>query len=190
MLPVLILYATREGQTRRIAEHLAASIRACDWNTDALDVRALPAGFELRNYSAAVLAASVHMGRHEREMIAFVREHRATLEGMPTAFLSVSLSEAGVEMETNSAEVRLHATRDVSRLIDEFFEQTGWHPSRVKPVAGALAYTKYNALVRLVMKHIAKKEGGSTDTAHDHEYTDWLALDRFVVEFLSAVKKD
>ena len=190
MLPVLILYATREGQTRRIAEHLAAAIRAADWGADALDVRELPGDFDLGKYSAAVLAASIHLGKHEREMIAFVRERRSALEAMPAAFLSISLSEAGAEMETNAHDVRLQAARDVQRLIDEFFEQTGWHPARVKPVAGALAYTKYNALVRLVMKHIAKKEGGSTDTHHDHEYTDWVALDQFVVEFLSAVKNN
>ena len=34
-----------------------------DWNAEALDVRALPTGFALRNYSSAVLAASVfHFG--------------------------------------------------------------------------------------------------------------------------------
>lgn len=190
MLPVLIVYATRQGHTRRIAEHLAAEIRACDWQVDAVDARTLSPDFDLGHYSAAILAASAHLGKHEREMVAFVREHRAALEGMPSAFLSISLSEAGAELETNPPELRSREAHDVQRLIDEFFEETGWHPSRVKPVAGALVYTKYNVLLRLVMKHIARKSGGSTDTSHDHEYTDWLALDRFVVEFLATVKTD
>lgn len=190
MLPVLIVYATREGQTRRIAEHLAAEIRACDWKVDALDARTLPPSFDLGQYSAAVLAGSVHLGKHEREMIAFVREHRAALEKIPAAFLSVSLVEAEAEIGTNSPESRARAARDAQRLIDDFFEATGWHPARVKPVAGALVYTKYNVLVRLVMRHIAKKSGGSTDMSQDHEYTDWLALDRFVVEFLASLKTD
>ena len=38
-------------------------------------------------------------------------------------------------------------------------------------------YTKYNFLVRLVMKYIAKSEGASTDVSRDHVYTDWAALD-------------
>lgn len=38
------------------------------------------------------------------------------------------------------------------------------------------------------MKLIAKSEGTSTDTSHDHEYTDWAALDRFVGELLDAIE--
>jgi menaquinone-dependent protoporphyrinogen oxidase len=52
----------------------------------------------------------------------------------------------------------------------------------------ALRYTRYNSLVRLVMRQISKKEGGDTDTSRDYEYTDWGAVDRFAVEFLSEVE--
>ena len=64
--------------------------------------------------------------------------------------------------------------------LHEFFAETGWYPERVKPVAGALLYTPYNFLIRLVMKHIAQHAGRSRDTSRDHEYTDWVALDHFV----------
>jgi len=40
-------------------------------------------------------------------------------------------------------------------------------------IAGALKYTQYNFFIKWVMKGIARKEGGSTDTSRDHEYTDW-----------------
>lgn len=67
-------------------------------------------------------------------------------------------------------------------MLHRSFEETGWHPTRVKPVAGALLYTKYGLLLRFVMKLIAKRAGGATDTSRDHKYTDWVALDRFVDE--------
>ena len=38
MKPVGIFYATREGQTRRIAEHLAAEFRARGLDTDVRNV--------------------------------------------------------------------------------------------------------------------------------------------------------
>jgi hypothetical protein len=53
-------------------------------------------------------------------------------------------------------------------------------------VAGALLYSKYNPLVRFVMKRIAKEAGAATDTSRDYEYTDWVGLDRFVVELAEA----
>ena len=46
-------------------------------------------------YETACIAASVHLGRHEREMADFVWRHRDAFEGLSAAFLSVTLSEAG-----------------------------------------------------------------------------------------------
>jgi menaquinone-dependent protoporphyrinogen oxidase len=181
MKPVLVVFATREGQTRKIAEHVANTIRARGDEADLLDLESdEQPDLDLSSYAAVVLSASVHLGRHEREMVGFVKAHREELERLPTAFLSVSLSEAGVEDATASLEMRSQSAIDVKKMIDDFCNATGFHPSRVWPVAGALMYTKYGALVRFVMRRIAKRAGASTDTAHDHEYTDWKGLHRFV----------
>jgi menaquinone-dependent protoporphyrinogen oxidase len=50
------------------------------------------------------------------------------------------------------------------------------------PVAGALAYSRYNFIIRFVMKQIARKAGAPTDTSRDYELTDWPTLDRFVTD--------
>jgi menaquinone-dependent protoporphyrinogen oxidase len=82
-------------------------------------------------------------------------------------------------------EHREQAAADVQRMIDVFINDTGWRPARVLPVAGALAYSRYNFIVRFVMKQIARKAGAPTDTSRDYEFTDWAALDRFVNESLA-----
>jgi menaquinone-dependent protoporphyrinogen oxidase len=74
--------------------------------------------------------------------------------------------------------------------LEAFFAETGWHPKRAKPIAGALLYTKYNLLMRFIMKCIAKESGGDTDTSKDFEYTDWAALDRFVYEFAAEIPSE
>jgi len=117
-------------------------------------------------------------------MLQFVKKHRGELECLPTAFLSVTLSEAGAERSDVTTEENAQFVADVQKVLDRFFAETGWHPERVKPVAGALLYTQYNFLIRFVMKRIAKHAGGSTDTSRDYEYTDWVALDRFVAELV------
>jgi menaquinone-dependent protoporphyrinogen oxidase len=111
-----------------------------------------------------------------------VKFHRAELERIPAVFLSVSLSEAGVEDPAATPERRAQAAADVQRMIDVFLKETGWHPSKVRAAAGALSYTKYNFLIRFVMKRIAKSQGASTDTSRDHDLTDWAALDHIVDE--------
>ncbi len=183
MKPAVVLYATRQGHTRRIAEQVVESMRAREVPAESIDAACLPPRFSLSAYSSAILIASVHRGRHEPEMTKFVKLHRAELERIPSAFLSVSLSEAGAEDLSAPSGYRAKAAADVDRMIDSFLAETGWHPARIKAVAGALLYTKYNFLLRLLMKRIARQAGASTDTAKDREYTDWADLDQFVDGF-------
>ena len=191
MKSVAVLYATREGQTLRIAEHIAARLRTHGFPVDVLAVaRNLSETLDLTRYGATVVAASVHIGKHEREMVEFVKKHRAALERVPSAFFSVSLSEAGAEDASATPERRERASANVNAVTDAFLRETGWKPMRVQPVAGALLYRQYGAIVRLVMRFIARKVGATTDTSRDHEYTDWQALDRLADEFASLVAKE
>lgn len=177
-----ILYASRESQTKHIAEHMGETLRERRLEAEVLDVRQ-PANIVLERYSAIILAASVHMAKHEREMLSFIKAHLSRLLEMPSVFLSVSLSEAGVERSAPNTEEHRRFVADVSKIEEVFISETGWPHDRFKAVAGALPYSKYSWFVRIVMKRIAQKSGGDTDTSHDYEYTNWVALEKFVTEF-------
>ena len=179
-MTVAIFYATREGQTERIAEHVAATLRTRQIDVDVIDVRRLATPVDWGRYGAACVAASVHIGHHEREMIAFVRRHVAELNRLDAAFLSVTLSEASAEDPQAPPERRKEAADDAQRMIDVFVADAGWRPAHALPVAGGLAYSRYNFVVRFIMKRIARKAGAPTDASRDYEFTDWAALDRFV----------
>jgi len=188
MKPIGVFYATREGHTHKIAERVAEDLRKRGFEAEVKDLRG-EAAIDLKNFSSAILAASVHIGRHEPEMLEFVKQHRAELEAIPAAFLSVTLSEAGAERANATPEEHARFVADVQGMLDRFFKDTGWHPQRVKPVAGALLYTKYNFLIRFVMRRIARKAGAATDTSRDYEYTDWVALDHFVDELAREISQ-
>jgi menaquinone-dependent protoporphyrinogen oxidase len=183
MLPVLVLYATREGQSRRIAEHAAARLRRKGLAVQTHDARALPAGFALSEYVGVLLVAPVHVGRHPKEMLQFLRAHRTELTNLPSRLLSVSLSQAGVENALASSAQRSEAAVDVQGLIAALYKDTGFCAGKVSPVAGALAYRQYSFFKRMVMRYIASQAGGATDTSRDHVYTDYAKLDSIVDEF-------
>jgi menaquinone-dependent protoporphyrinogen oxidase len=185
--PVAVLYGTFTGHTRVIAERVAADLGALGLRPEIHSVHGLEA-FAPENYAAAVLAAPVEMGKHEKAMVQFVKVHRAALERLPAAFISVSLSEAGAERGSETPEKHARFVADVNMMLERFFLETGWRPTVVLPVAGAISYSHYNFLVRFIMKQIAKKEGGGTDTSRDYEYTDWDALDAFVKEFAQKIR--
>ncbi len=124
-----------------------------------------------------MLAASIHAGAHQPEAEAFVRRHLAELNVRPSMFLSVSLSICS-KLADEVASAR--------RIAAAFPEHLGWKPAQVVCVAGRLAYTRYGLLKRFVMRRIAKKEGGPTDTSRDHEMTDWTQV-RDVAEELVRV---
>jgi len=186
-----IFFATREGHTRRIAERLAADLRARGVAVDVFDVHPdvmAREPIDWAKYAIVCVAASVHGGHHEREMIDFAKRHRAVLERIPATFFSVTLSEAGAEDPARPAVERERAAADVQRMIDVFATETGWRPARTLPVAGSLAYSKSNFFIRFVMKRIARKAGAPTDTSRDYEFTDWSALDRFAGELTGSVR--
>lgn len=171
MFDVPVFYASTEGQTRRIAERIAARLASHGLASGTMDVSGPEAAtIDWRRVHGAVLGASLHIGRHQSAAARFVKAHRAGLNAVPSAFFSVSLAAASPD----PAEV------DAARTIAaEFLSATGWHPATMVCFAGRLAYTQYGFVKRQLMRWIARKEGGSTDVSRDWEYTDWDAVDRF-----------
>ena len=168
MVQIPVFYASSEGQTARIAEQLAVLFRESGFSSAAIDVTSTRAGaLDWSSVKAVLVGASLHIGRHQEAATRFVRAHVPQLNAHPSAFFSVSLSAAS----KNPAEVET-----ARRIAQDFCVAAGWTPDRILPVGGRLAYSKYGWLTRWMMRRIARKEGGPTDTSHDYELTDWSVV--------------
>ena len=179
MRDVLIFYATTDGQTGRIAERLAKDIGARGFNARAIDVTSdQAANIDWENVRGVLLGASLHAGHHQKAAVEFAARYRDRLNLYPSAFFSVSLSAASRNPDEIATAVR---------LARELPTNAGWRPTFVECFAGRLAYTKYGWLTRLMMREIAKKEGGPTDTHHDHELTDWDMVARFATRMANDI---
>jgi menaquinone-dependent protoporphyrinogen oxidase len=182
MCQVPVFYATTEGQTRRIAEHLAATLRHMGLESDAIDVASPRARMvQWQGVCAAILGASLHAGRHQRDAESFVRGNLAELNARPSVFFSVSLSIG------SSIPKDVEAARGIARA---FPDQAGWRPTRVVCIAGRLAYTQYGLLTRFIMRRIARKSGGPTDTSRDHELTNWDEVRAVAADVAGIVRGD
>jgi menaquinone-dependent protoporphyrinogen oxidase len=174
MRPILVVYATRNGHTRHVGERIADRIRSLRHEAQIQDARteALP---PLERYSAVILAASVHLGHHEREMVKFVRARRSELDRLPTLFLSVSLTEAAAADVHRPDGERLDARAATEKAIEDFVLETGWRPDRSVPIAGALTETVYGPLTRVLMRKVAHRNVPD-EPAREVVFTDWAAL--------------
>jgi menaquinone-dependent protoporphyrinogen oxidase len=171
MANIYIPYGTTEGQTAKIAEFISDVVRAHGHDVETADIKesgdTIPDGCD-----AVIVGASIHMGKHEDYVRDFVQKNRAALEGQPSALFSVSLAAHG---DAENAE----------SYVGKFEDETGWRPAQVGLFSGALLYTQYGFIKRLMMKKIASDKGGlDTDTSRDYVYTEWDAVKRFAEDFL------
>lgn len=175
-MKVLVSYATTEGQTRRIARHVADRIAdmghmvELSRTDDADDI-------DLTRFDRVVVAASVHVGHYQRGISEFAAKHAAKLGEKPSLFLSVSLAAAGHDAED---------WRGLDKILADFQDATGWTPGRVEQIAGAYQPSQYDVFTRFAMRRILGKKDPDADLDQDKDYTDWTALDALIGEWLGA----
>lgn len=181
MKRILVIYGTTEGHTRKIAEFIAERLRAAGKAVDLIDAASPAASQVAPIYAGAFAGGSLHQGKHQSALAHFLKANAAWLNAIPTAFFSVSLAMAGRDAA---------ARAEAQKLADEILEDAGLKPGMVRLIAGALKYTQYDFFKRWIMKSIAEKAGGDTDTSQDHEYTDWDDVARFVDDYLAATQPE
>jgi menaquinone-dependent protoporphyrinogen oxidase len=172
MARILVIYGTTEGHTEQIATAIGNALTAGGF--DAHTIQAGTLDPRPADYDGIIVSASVHGGRYQNAVGHWIRAHAAELRQKPSAFVSACL---GVLQHDPKVDAELDG------IIHRFIDPLGWQPTVIKSVAGALLYTKYNLLMRWMMKRIAGKAGGGTDTSRDYDYTDWDDLQVFAEEF-------
>lgn len=173
MIPVLIAYSTTEGQTRRVAEAMAAALAEQGYRADVVDIGSESAAQVQPFYSAAIVGGSVHMGRHASELERFLRTHAGWLASVPLALFSVSLTAAQEDPGSEAT---------TARMIEDLLKGTGLAPVRSCRIAGALRYSEYGPVKRMAVRSVAKATGAPVH--EDVEFTDWEDVRHFAVQFV------
>ena len=173
---ILLAYHSAEGQTKKVADRLALTLREAGASVDEVVVEDAPSP---RGHDGVILGDSIHAGRHSRALARYLAKHADELHGMPFALFQVSLTSA---KQDEDSVTEAHA------LLQRLLDSGGVEPDVVGLFAGAIAYTHYGWLKRHLMRRIAASQGGDTDTSKDFEYTDWDAVDHFARDALAIVR--
>ncbi|WP_436935894.1 flavodoxin domain-containing protein [Halovenus marina] len=179
MPSVLVLYGTGEGQTAKVASQIAETLDGRGHDATSIDIENRPDEFALASFDAVLIGSSIHVGAHDEQIREFVSANRDELQRLPSGFFQVSLSSAVDDPERRA---------EAANYVDTLLEETDWHPDRIGLFGGALRYSKYGFLKRLMMKRIAKGATGDVDTSQDYEYTDWAEVDAFASDFAAFVE--
>ena len=170
----LIIYGTSEGQTRKISRFMEEVLEDAGHKATIADATEEPPSPE--KYDVVIIGSSVHMGKYHSAIKDYIIKNKDLLNQKSSAFFSVSMAIASkIDKEH----------KEVEEIAEKFLHNIQWQPNAIWHIAGALKYTQYDYFKKLVMRMIAKGEGGETDTTHDYEYTDWDAVKESVLEFVA-----
>lgn len=163
-----ILYLTRDGQTKKIAEHIAAELEG---EVALISLRDLPqpSAGQLAQFDCIVIGASIRYGHFDPILEQFIRQHHALLNQKKSAFFSVNLTAR--KDNRNTPETNVYTRKLLTRIQ--------WQPDLVEVMAGALLYPRYTFFDRFMIRFIMTMTKGDTDTRKEYEYTDWRKVSLF-----------
>ena len=167
---IAVYYATRDGQARRIAEHICGRLSEGGGLAAPQNLAlAQPAPQELAGAALIVLVAAVRYGKHLPEADRFLVAYRSLALPPPLALASVNLTARKPEKTTATRNAYLRKTIARHRLT----------PALAVAFAGRLDYRLYSWRDRQIIRFIMLLTGGPTDPNTNIEYTSWPAVDDF-----------
>jgi len=167
---VLVVYASRYGATRGIAERITGALN--ERGHQAAMVAAVNAG-SVGDYDAFVVGSAVFIGRWMKEASEFVRRNSAALADKP-----VWLFSSGPIGQTTDEEKALEASvpKDIAEL------EPLVHPRGHRVFFGAFDHTRLDLGHKLVFAMPAMKR-----LMVDGDYRDWNAIDAWADEISNAL---
>lgn len=173
MPSVLILYATREGQTEKVATRIFqylehAGIAAHLVNAADAAVRNQ---LDFSAYDLLVFGASMHAGGLEKELVQCINSNADQIAAQQRSFFLVLLSAATQDSKLRTVSLA-DARQKMQKQLAVVFADT-------EMIAGALVYSKYSWPLRWLMRRIAARADAATDPSQDYEYTDWQQVDHY-----------
>lgn len=165
-MKILIVYATTDGQTRKIAQFSADHLTEVGHTVELLQAGDADR-VDLSRFGAVMVAGSLHAGGYQHDLEVFAKTHAEALTDMGALFVAVSLSAAGNDEKDWDG---------LRQCVTQFCDKTGWTPARIEHVAGAFMFTQYDFFRSWAMRWIAAQKGEEVSRDEDKEYTDWAAL--------------
>ncbi len=173
MASLLVLYASHEGQTRKILGHMVS--QAAHWQVEWVELGDEPSR-PLVEYDKILIGASIRYGHFPKALDHLVKHRGAQLNQLDAAFIGICLTAR--KPEKSEPHTNLYMRKWLARSI--------WHPRQCAVFAGALRYSRYTWWQTRIIQLIMWMTGGSTDKSQDLEFTDWNRVDHFTTRFLGA----
>ncbi|MEQ1877352.1 MAG: flavodoxin domain-containing protein, partial [Bdellovibrionia bacterium] len=133
MKRILIVYASKTGQTKKIAHAIADELESLEYAVYLSEAAKIAETNHIQDYDGILVGAPVLAGSYSKPLKKWAKSKALILNQKPTAFFSVCL---GI-LQKNDEKVQ----KEVYQFPRDLFDATGWHPNFWTVLAGALPYT-------------------------------------------------
>ena len=166
MTETLIIYSTTDGQTIKICNKLAKdsfnnNVKLCSLKEVIRE--------DLNNYNKIIIGASIRYGKHNPNVLEFVKSNINILNKVKTAFFSVNVVARKKEKNTPST----------NPYVIKFIKQTNWKPTNIGVFAGKVDYPSYKFFDKYIIRFIMWLTKGPTDVSKSYEFTNWNEVEKF-----------
>jgi menaquinone-dependent protoporphyrinogen oxidase len=178
---MVLCYATRDGQSRRVAERIAAQLGERGIEVPPHDLAvASPASAVLGAARLVVVVAAVRYGRHLTAAERFLAAYQALPARASLVLVSVNLTARKPGKDTAEG----------NRYLQKSIARHRLKPALATAVAGRLDYPRYGWLDRQIIRLIMRMTGGPTDPRSTIEFTSWDAVDAIAARIADLLDDD
>ena len=166
MIENLIIYSTTDGQTIKICNKLVEesfknNVKLCSLQNAAKE--------DLSNYNKIIIGASIRYGKHNQNVLDFIKSKINILNNVKTAFFSVNVVARKNEKSTPLT----------NPYVIKFIKQTNWQPTKIGVFAGKVDYPSYRLFDKYIIRFIMWLTKGPTDISKSYEFTNWDEVKKF-----------
>lgn len=162
MSTVLVVYGTKTGCTKGIAEQIGTTLTALGAAVEVVPAEDAPAAAD---FDAVVVGSGVRAGNWHGKAKSWVAANAEALKAKPTAFFTVGLTMADSSEKAD----------EVRGYTDKLIETTGVEPLDIGLFAGTCEFSKFSLPERLILKAMKAEEGDYRDFDAVAEWTRGVA---------------
>ncbi len=159
-----LLYASRDGQTRRIAQRLAA-----EWNYAGVDFavynleKNTPDPFFWPEETTVVILSPIRYGFPLAAIDGFIKKNKTLIDDEHLVMVSVNLT----------ARKKGKDTARTNPYFQKWIKKHGLRPAMGAVFGGRLDYRRYSFWDKWAIRLIMSITGGPTSFEADEDYTQW-----------------
>ncbi|ATA89633.1 menaquinone-dependent protoporphyrinogen IX dehydrogenase [Capnocytophaga stomatis] len=167
----VIIYASVDGQTKKICERIKEVLLSKNQNAEMISITDFRRNLD--DFDKIILASSIRYGKHNQDIVKLIDENHELLNTKKSVFISVNLVARKAEKRQ----------ADTNPYVVKFLNKIKWKPTVVEVFAGKINYKIYGFFDKLIIKLIMTMTKGPTNSDAEIEYTNWDNVNAFAERF-------